>query len=274
MYPQPWNCCVAEDSLGITEFLPTSPESWDYYCVLPLCLCSAGTGTWGFMYAIQIPYSWATSLSLCLVFFLMSAPPSVLQTSQIVWYPVHFLHQVMHAFSSSHVEVAGVLTTEWLRVWINSIFFHLMTLLFPQSWYILTLTNYKKRKKIAKQNMVQYDSGNTKSKWEVVQLLYVHQIWPRRACSRFLVKDQNLVSSTHTGWLTTTYTLVLGDLTPSLESMGPWTHTGYAGRPSPMHMCAHASAVSLSKSVLKKKIPGKSCPWERWHLLLAVSWNV
>lgn len=122
MYPQPWNCCVAEDSLGITEFLPTSPESWDYYSVLPLCLCSAGTGTWGFMYAIQIPYSWATSLSLCLVFFLMSAPPSVLQTFQIVWYPVHFLHQVMHAFSSSHVEVAGVLTTEWLRVWINSIF--------------------------------------------------------------------------------------------------------------------------------------------------------
>lgn len=34
-----------------------------------------------------------------------------------------------------------------------------MTLLFPQSWYILTLTNYKIRKKIAKQNMVQYDSG-------------------------------------------------------------------------------------------------------------------
>lgn len=108
--------------------------------------------------------------------------------------------------------------------------------------------------------MVQYDSGNTKSKWEIVQLLYVHQIWPRRACSRFLVKDQNLVSSTHTGWLTTTYTLVLGDLTPSLESMGPWTHMGYAGRPSRMHMCAHASAVSLSKSVLKKKNPRKVLP--------------
>lgn len=57
------------------------------------------------------------------------------------------------------------------------------------------------------------------------------------------------------------YTPVLGTLIPALESMGSWTHMGYAGRSSCMHMCPRAPVLTYSKSILffSKYIPGKSC---------------
>lgn len=74
-----------------------------------------------------------------------------------------------------------------------------------------------------------------------------------------LTEDQNLVSSPHLGDSTGTYTLVLGILTPALESMGPGhTWDTKAGRHvcicEHVHPCSHTQNQFFKIKIHSRKV--------------------
>lgn len=104
--------------------------------------------------------------------------------------------------------------------------------------------------------MVQYDSENTKVNKRLFNSCISTKFdaegpapgpWLSVCCS---YRELEFGFICPPGCLTGPSTPVLGTLIPALESMGFWTHMGYAGRSSRMHMCPRAPVLTYSKSIL------------------------